>query len=113
MGVAMKFYFISHHWYNKIPMNMYRNNILSIALLLEPRMRKYLLRLDFTNCDTIPHSMFIDFYFYNLTDEDLIHLNLLGVPIRPSRYIILPELTTAIQKNEKMFYTEKNWSREF
>lgn len=93
----MKFYYIVEREVLKIPFEIYKNNVVILSLIEVFADRPiYEISLDFKD-----HSMYNnDMYLYNLTDEDILHLTLLGVILNEEYCDLMPELAEAI-KNKR------------
>lgn len=109
----MKYYYIPTSWAHKIPIELYKNNVL--ILTWRP------------NCDSMTFDIGFDISFYfasmsdgggllylqNLNTEDFIHLNLLGIPIRQQAAQIIPELSRALNNQQDMFTVSGDWTMDF
>lgn len=104
------FYFIPDRFLKSIPKDLYSDN--AIVLTYFGNWPKLEYRIE---TGSIPKRMdfFTQIYLHNLADEDFIHLNLMGVPIKVSSGVRIPELKHALTIKESTFSVKEFWKRDF
>lgn len=99
----MEFYIIPHEYANSIPFEAYKNNtvVVSWVTRIDDRVH-YSIKYDYTYYfRSLPYTYLV---MYNLTDEDLTYLNLMGIPFKSERSMIHKPLEEAIKNGSNSFY---------
>lgn len=109
----MKFYFIPRVHVSKIPFDLYKDNTVAVVPSAYVMNVFRILKINYSHYPSVKHNPRTELYLFNLVDEDLLHLNLLGVHIKKSSAVEIPELTKTINSNSTKFDVEVGWDRKF
>lgn len=107
------FYFIPLRHTEIVTMPVYKDNIVLLCSALNREITEHAITRDSRKFHRLAMSHFIEMYLFNLTDEDLTYLNLLGVEIKKSSAVQIPELSHAIDNNHLAFTSTTKWRRTF
>lgn len=99
----MRFYIIQRKFVNLIPLEMYKDKIVVLywAMTRVKNESTYGIEYDYRFYYRAPTFKYLA--LYNLTDEDLTHLNLLGLPINYSTSMMNQNLEDAINNGADRF----------
>lgn len=111
----MKYNWVPRRYDTILPFDLYKDNVIILSWQAGNWNPVYSISFsyDYIRYPTI--SAYVELYLYNLTDEDFIHLNLIGIPIKKSLAINIPELTNALENKIQSFNAidVNPWPREF
>lgn len=99
----MLFYFVTRDDISKIPFETYKNNLIVLTFILNDAYDShYRITFDY-NLYFQSKSYNQLMLLYNLTDADLVHLNLLGIPIKSALLVVIGPLEKAIIEGDDIF----------
>lgn len=85
----MKYYYIDFIDIKNIPIDLYRDKVIILTMYFDtPGKHQYFISFDYATYRTL----YNDLLLFDITDEDMVHLNLMGVKINPLREIDTPDL---------------------
>lgn len=98
----MSFYFVPSDLVYKVPLEIYKDNIIIMARVItgDTRIVSYDLYYDYDCYDASRLDLFV---LYDLDEEDILHLNLIGIVIKIGTGSNIPSLLTAAGNKDSTF----------
>lgn len=100
---AHLFYHIDHRYSKLIPLDVYKDNVVILTRTSDWLSNERKIELNFKYYSIDLHYLHKDLYLYKLSSKDILHLNLLGIPITPSSAVKLPGLPLALKHKQSTY----------